>query len=38
MIDDDDCGATSGMTEWKGKLKYSEKTCPFAVPLTKDPT
>jgi hypothetical protein len=30
MIDDDECGATSGMNEWQRKPKYSEKTCPNA--------
>jgi hypothetical protein len=29
--DDDDCGAISGMYEWQGKPKYSEKTCPSAA-------
>jgi hypothetical protein len=26
-IDGDDCGAISGMNEWQGKPKYSEKPC-----------
>jgi hypothetical protein len=31
MIDGDDFGAISGMNEWQGKPKYSEKTCPSAA-------
>jgi hypothetical protein len=38
MIDDDDCGAISGMNEWQGKPKYSEETCPSAALSTTDPT
>jgi hypothetical protein len=38
MIEDDDCGAISGMEEWQGKLKYSVKTCPSAALSTTDPT
>jgi hypothetical protein len=38
MTNIDDCGAVSGMNEWQGKLKYSEKTCLSAVLSTTDPT
>jgi hypothetical protein len=31
MIDADNCGAICGMSEWQGKLKYSEETCPNAA-------
>jgi hypothetical protein len=34
----DDCRATSGMNEWQGKPKYSEKTCPSITVSTTDPT
>jgi hypothetical protein len=35
---DDDCGAISGMNEWQGKPKYSEKICPSAALSTTHPT
>jgi hypothetical protein len=38
MKDGDDCGAVSGMNDWEGKLKYSEKTCPNATLSTTSPT
>jgi hypothetical protein len=38
MIDGDDCGATSGMNHWQGKLKYSEKPCPSATLYTRSLT
>jgi hypothetical protein len=28
QIDGDDCGEISGMSEWQGKPKYWEETCP----------
>jgi hypothetical protein len=31
IIDDDDCGAINGMTEWQGKPQYSEGTYPKAA-------
>jgi hypothetical protein len=37
MIDGDDCGGISGMNDWKGKLKYSEKTCSSVSLSTIDP-
>jgi hypothetical protein len=33
--DDDDCEAISGMNEWQGKPKYSEKTWPSAALSTR---
>jgi hypothetical protein len=27
MINGDECGIISGMSDWQGKLKQSEKTC-----------
>jgi hypothetical protein len=33
----DDCAAISGMNEWQGKPKYSEKICPGAALSTTDP-
>jgi hypothetical protein len=38
MINDDDCGAISGMNEWQGKPKYSEETCPSGALSITDPT
>jgi hypothetical protein len=38
MLEGDDCGAISGMNEWQGKQKYSEKTCLSAALCTTDPT
>jgi hypothetical protein len=38
ITDDDDCGAVSGMNEWQGKQKYSEKTCLSVALSTTDPT
>jgi hypothetical protein len=38
LDDDDECGAISGMNDWQGKLKYSEKTCPSAALSTTNPT
>jgi hypothetical protein len=34
----DDCGAISGMNDWQGKPKYSEKTCTSDALSTTDPT
>jgi hypothetical protein len=34
---DDDCGATSGMNEWRGKPRYSEITCSNAALSITDP-
>jgi hypothetical protein len=36
--DGDNFGAISGMIEWQGKPKYSEKTCPGAAVITTDTT
>jgi hypothetical protein len=36
MIDGDECGAVSEMTEWQGKPKYSEETCPSCALSTTD--
>jgi hypothetical protein len=36
MIVGDYFGAISGINEWQGKMKYSEKTCPDAVLSTAD--
>jgi hypothetical protein len=36
MIDGDDCGAVSGMNEWQGKPKYSEKTCFYSALFTTE--
>jgi hypothetical protein len=38
MIDDDDCGAVSGMSDWQGKMKYLEKACVSATLTTTNPT
>jgi hypothetical protein len=38
MIDGDDCGAISGINEWQGKPKYSEKTCTSDALSATDPT
>jgi hypothetical protein len=38
MIYGDGCGATGGMNEWQGKLKYSEETCPSAALPTTEKT
>jgi hypothetical protein len=38
MIDIGDFGAISGMNNWQGKPKYSEKTCPSAALSTTNPT
>jgi hypothetical protein len=38
MIDDDECGEVCGMRTGKGKLKYSERTCPNATLSTTNPT
>jgi hypothetical protein len=35
---DDECGAVGGMKNWKGKPKYSEKTCPSATLCTTKTT
>jgi hypothetical protein len=37
MIDGDDYGASSGMNEWPGKLKYLEETCPLLLCPPKIP-
>jgi hypothetical protein len=34
MTDDDDYGAIDAMSEWQGKMNYSDKTCPIAVLYT----
>jgi hypothetical protein len=31
LIDGDDCRAISGINEWQGKLKYSEKSAPVLL-------
>jgi hypothetical protein len=36
--DDDDCGPIGGMRNWKGRPKYSEKTCPSTTLFTTNPT
>jgi hypothetical protein len=38
MVHGDDCGAVGGMNGWKGKPKYSEKTCPSATLSSTNPT
>jgi hypothetical protein len=38
MIGGDDFGAISGMNEWQGKQKYSEKTHPSVALSTTDLT
>jgi hypothetical protein len=38
MIDDDDCGAVSGINERQGKPKYPEETCPSATLSITYPT
>jgi hypothetical protein len=38
MIEGEDCGAISGINEWQGKPKYSEKTWPSAALSTIDVT
>jgi hypothetical protein len=35
---DDECGADSGLNEWQGKPRYSEKTYPSTAVATTDPT
>jgi hypothetical protein len=37
MVDGDDCGTISGMNDWQGKPKCSEKTCPSAALSTINP-
>jgi hypothetical protein len=37
MRDGDDCGALSGINDWQGKLRYSEKTYHSASLSTTDP-
>jgi hypothetical protein len=36
--DDDDCESIAGMTDWKGKPKYSEKIYPATALSTTNPT
>jgi hypothetical protein len=38
MTNGNDCGAISGMNEWQGKPKYTEKTCPSAPLSATDRT
>jgi hypothetical protein len=38
IIDDDDCGAISGMNEWQGKPQYRGKTCSSVALSTTDST
>jgi hypothetical protein len=38
MIDDHEYEAVGGMRIGRGKLKYSEKTCPSAALTTTNPT
>jgi hypothetical protein len=37
MIDGDDCGAISSISEWQGKPKYSKKTCSIAALCATEP-
>jgi hypothetical protein len=37
MVDGDECGAISGMIEWQGRRKCSEKTCLSAALSTTAP-
>jgi hypothetical protein len=38
MTDDGECGAIGGQKIGRGKLKYSEKTCPTTTLSTTNPT
>jgi hypothetical protein len=38
MTDGDDCGAISGVNDWEGKPKSSEKTCSSAALPITEPT
>jgi hypothetical protein len=38
MMDNDDCGVTSGTNEWRAKSEYSVKTCHSAALATTDLT
>jgi hypothetical protein len=38
MIDGDDCGAVSGMSEWQVKLNYLEEAFTSAALSNTDPT